>query len=183
MTGKENISSLPYQAFLLALRSHGNQFRKDGNPYIVHPFAVAMELAKNGADDLLISAGLLHDTIEDGGVTPEELRMTFGDEVLRLVLFDTEDKSLPWEQRKCATLTALEHCDRKCAMLVCADKLANIKDVQTELAKFGDSVWDWFKYGKEKQEWLYRRYVTALSRLSDLKMYNELKSTVEAVFS
>ena len=60
-------------AFLFALRVHGEQTRKDGKPYIVHPFSVATELAKNGADDALICAGLLHDTIEDGGVAPEEL--------------------------------------------------------------------------------------------------------------
>ena len=74
-------------AFLFALRVHGKQTRKDGKPYIVHPFSVATELAKNGADEELICAGLLHDTIEDGGVTPEELRCEFGDEVLRLVLW------------------------------------------------------------------------------------------------
>ena len=61
------------KAFLFALEVHGHQKRKDGKPYIVHPFSVANALARNGADDDLICAGLLHDTIEDGGVTPEEL--------------------------------------------------------------------------------------------------------------
>lgn len=116
-------------AFLFALRVHGKQTRKDGKPYIVHPFSVATELAKNGAGDDLVCAGLLHDTIEDGGVAPEELRREFGDEVLRLVLFDTENKELSWKERKDATLNALENCDRKCAMLICADKLSNIRDV------------------------------------------------------
>ena len=117
------------KAFLFALKVHGRQTRKDGKPYITHPFSVAMELAKNGANDELICAGLLHDTIEDGGVTPEELKREFGEEVLRLVLFDTENKKLSWKERKDATLLALENCDRKCAMLVCADKLSNIRDL------------------------------------------------------
>ena len=99
------------RAFLFALKVHGGQTRKDGKPYITHPFSVAMELAKNGASDELICAGLLHDTIEDGGVSPDELKREFGGEVLRLVLFDTENKRLSWKERKDATLLALENCN------------------------------------------------------------------------
>ncbi|MGM9682437.1 MAG: HD domain-containing protein, partial [Eubacteriales bacterium] len=133
------MTNMAEKAFLFALEVHGGQRRKDGKPYIVHPFAVATELSKNGADDDLICGGLLHDTIEDGGVTPKEIADKFGEEVLRLVLFDTEDKRLSWEERKRGTLEALEHCDRKCAMLLCADKLANIRDVESALAESGES--------------------------------------------
>lgn len=48
---------------------------------------------------------------------------------MRLVLFDTENKELSWKERKDATLQNLENCDRKCAMLICADKLSNIRDM------------------------------------------------------
>lgn len=176
------MNNLVNRAFLFALDVHSGQVRKDGKPYIVHPFAVANILAKNGASDELIAAGLLHDTIEDANVTAQELKQQFGEVVLRLILFDTEDKKLSWEQRKTATLNALENCDRECAMLVCADKLANISDVEIDIQQFGDSIWNRFKYGKEKQEWLYREYLTVFSRLSDLKMYTELKETVNSVF-
>lgn len=169
-------------AFLFALKVHGGQTRKDGKPYIVHPFSVAEELAKNGADDDLICAGLLHDTIEDGGVTTQELKDEFGDEVLRLVMFDTENKKLSWKERKDATLRALEKCDRKCAMLICADKLSNIRDISEGLENDGEAVWRRFKYGREQQEWLYNEYVGVLDRLSDLKMYFDLKQTVETIF-
>ncbi|MDD6735790.1 MAG: anti-sigma factor antagonist [Clostridiales bacterium] len=176
------MTNIVEKAFLFALEVHGKQKRKDGKPYIVHPFSVATELSKNGADDELICAGLLHDTIEDGGITPDEIKNKFGEEVLRIVLFDTEVKGLSWKERKRASLDALEHCDRKCAMLLCADKLANIRDVESGLAESGESVWDRFKYGREKQEWLYREYVDRFAVLSDLPMYNELKLTVERVF-
>lgn len=169
-------------AFLFALRVHGGQVRKDGKPYIVHPFSVATELAKNGAGDDLICAGLLHDTVEDGGAMPEELRREFGDEVLRLVLFDTENKSLSWKERKEATFHDLENCDRKCAMLICADKLANLRDMAEEFENEGDVVWKRFKHGKEEQEWLFRSCVEALGCLSDLPMYDDLRQTVESVF-
>ena len=167
---------------MFALRVHGKQFRKDGKPYIVHPFSVAAELAKNGADDELICAGLLHDTIEDGGVAPEELQQEFGDEVLRLVLFDTENKAISWKERKETTLHALESCDRKCAMLICADKLANLRDMAEGFDNEGEAFWERFKHGKEAQEWLFRECVGALGSLSDLQMYHDLQKTVEAVF-
>lgn len=171
------------RAFMFALNVHGGQTRKDGKPYITHPFSVAMELAKNGANDELICAGLLHDTIEDGGVTPDELKREFGEEVLRLVLFDTENKKLSWKERKDATLLALENCDRKCAMLICADKLSNIRDLADGLKDEGKSFWNKFKYGRDRQEWPFCEYVEVLSRLSNLKMYDELKQAVETVFN
>lgn len=170
------------RAFLFALRVHGGQLRKDGKPYIAHPFSVATELAKNGADDDLICAGLLHDTIEDGGVAPEEIKKNFGDEVLRIVQFDTEDKKMSWKQCKEATLHALKSCDRKCAMLVCADKLSNLKDIEESLEN-GDDVWSRFSKGKDLQAWLYRSFVDALEKIADLKMYGELKLIVERIFS
>lgn len=169
-------------AFLFALRVHGGQVRKDGVPYIVHPFSVATELAESGADEDLICAGLLHDTIEDGGVAPEELERNFGSEVLRIVMFDTENKALPWKERKDATVRALGHCDWKCAMLICADKLSNLKDIAEGIGNAGEEVWKNFTYGRKEQEWLYREYVGALSRLSDLAMYRDLKRLVEEVF-
>lgn len=171
------------RAILFALKAHSGQSRKDGKPYIAHPFSVATELAKNGADDDLICAGLLHDTIEDGGVDASELENKFGKEVLRLVLFDTENKELPWKERKSTALCALEACDRRCAMLICADKLSNLKDISDGLECSGEAVWEKFKYGRDGQEWLYGEYVKALAQLSDLKMYCELKQTANTVFS
>ena len=169
-------------AFMFALQVHGGQVRKDNKPYIVHLFSVAISLSKNGADDNLICAGLLHDTIEDGGVTPEELKEKFGSEVLQLILFDTENKNLSWKERKSATLKALTSCSRQCAMLVCADKLSNIQDIAEGFLKEGEEIWKKFKYGKKEQEWLYRSYVDVLSPLSNLKMYVDFKQTVETVF-
>lgn len=176
------MTDLINRAFLFALQAHKGQKRKDGKEYIAHPFAVAMRLAKNGADDTLIAAGLLHDTIEDAGVSAETLKKEFGEEVLRLVLFDTDDKTLSWEERKTANIKALNNCDRACAMLMCADKLENLNDIQTGLETTGESVWLNFKYGREKQEQLYRAYVAYLAQLSDSKMYNELKATVNHIF-
>ena len=171
-------------AFLFAMKAHEGQKRKDGRAYLVHPVEVAMELAKNGADDEVICAGLLHDTIEDTAVTEEKLRQVFSERVISLVLCDSEDKSLSWEERKMDAINRLRDPDasRDYKMLMCADKLVNLKNIQSEMRKSGDEVFQKFKRGKEKQAWLYRELVDALKELADLKMYQDLISVTEEVF-
>ena len=56
-------------------------------------------------------------------------------------------------------------------MLVCADKLSNIRDLAEGLEAEGEAVWNKFKYGRDRQEWLFREYVEVLSRRSDQRMY------------
>lgn len=170
------------KAFLFAYEAHKNQFRKDGKPYISHPFTVATELAKNGASDELICAGLLHDVIEDAGVTQREIQEKFGEKIARLVREDSEDKSLSWEQRKQITLNELKNGNREMCMLVCADKLANLREIYEQLELGNADVWSRFKRGKDKQEWLYREMLDVLSPVDDLKMYKELDTLTDKVF-
>ena len=61
------------------------QFRKSGEPYIIHPLSVALILADLELDKETIVAGLLHDVVEDTVMTSEEIRKEFGDEVELLV--------------------------------------------------------------------------------------------------
>lgn len=62
------------RALRFAVQAHGSQTRKGtAVPYITHPVGVALLLARTGASDDVIAAGLLHDTAEDCGVTLEEL--------------------------------------------------------------------------------------------------------------
>lgn len=177
------MNDLKIKALKFAGIAHQKDVRKGGLPYILHPVSVGLKLLENGASDELVAAGFLHDTIEDANVTPETIKQEFGEEVYRLVMFDTEDKSLSWEERKNATLKALENCDDACAMLVLADKLSNIIDIHESMNRDGDSIWSMFKRGKEKQEWLYNEYIQVFSRFSHLKMYQELKQEVETVFA
>lgn len=172
------------KAFAFALKAHGEQKRKDGKPYILHPVEVAFELAKNGASDELICAGLLHDTIEDAGVTREELAKEFSTSIADLVALDSEDKSLSWEKRKGQSLETLnaKNCPREFKMLMCADKLSNLRSIREDSKTMGDKVWELFKRGKDKQQWLYENIVLSLSDLGGMPMYNELKETVKTVF-
>jgi (p)ppGpp synthase/HD superfamily hydrolase len=171
------------EAFLFAYQAHKGQVRKDGLPYIAHPVEVAMELARNGADEPLIAAGYLHDTIEDANVTQDQLMAKFGKEVTDLVAKDSEDKSKSWEERKEETLQQLHQPnDKNFKMLICADKLSNLRSLKEALKKDGDATWSRFKRGPEKQAWLYREIVKALASLDGMPMYEELRRLTDEIF-
>jgi guanosine-3',5'-bis(diphosphate) 3'-pyrophosphohydrolase len=72
-------------AFDFAHQLHEGQYRASGEPYIIHPIAVADLLRDIGASAGVIAAGFLHDVVEDTGVTPEEIEAHFGAEVRALV--------------------------------------------------------------------------------------------------
>ncbi len=73
------------RAYDKAREMHEGQLRKSGEPYLVHPMAVAEILADLGMDENTIVAGLLHDVVEDTPYTAEELKQEFGEEVELLV--------------------------------------------------------------------------------------------------
>lgn len=73
------------KAYTFSLKAHANHIRYSGEPYFVHPAAVAKLLASMGMDAATVVAGLLHDAIEDARATPEEIEKEFGSEVLFLV--------------------------------------------------------------------------------------------------
>ncbi len=73
------------EAYEFAKLKHKDQFRKSGDPYIVHLIAVAHILASLQTGPSTIIAGLLHDTIEDTDTTADEIEKKFGSEILMLV--------------------------------------------------------------------------------------------------
>ncbi|OWZ83614.1 (p)ppGpp synthetase [Natranaerobius trueperi] len=73
------------RAYEYAKKQHGEQKRSSGEDYIIHPIEVALVLAELELDIDSISAGILHDVIEDTSVTKEDLEEKFGDEIALLV--------------------------------------------------------------------------------------------------
>ena len=73
------------KAYEFAKLKHEGQFRKSGEPYITHPMNVALILISVYADYETISAGLLHDVLEDCDCTPEEMEESFGSVITKLV--------------------------------------------------------------------------------------------------
>lgn len=73
------------KAIEIARKAHEGQFRKTGEPYIIHPLAVKKILEEWGMDEDTIIAGILHDTVEDTNLTLDDIRKKFGDSVAFLV--------------------------------------------------------------------------------------------------
>ncbi|KKP96840.1 MAG: GTP pyrophosphokinase [Candidatus Nomurabacteria bacterium GW2011_GWD2_36_14] len=81
---KEDVE-LIQRAYDFAKKAHSGQLRKSGEPYFNHVFATAKNLAELGMKAKTISAGLLHDVIEDTSITEEDIKKEFGEEILSLI--------------------------------------------------------------------------------------------------
>lgn len=78
------------KAYHFAKAAHQGQLRKSGEPYFVHVFTTAKNLADLNMDGTVVAAGFLHDVLEDTKVTEDEMRAEFGDEITNLVLSVTK---------------------------------------------------------------------------------------------
>ncbi|MCB0962212.1 MAG: bifunctional (p)ppGpp synthetase/guanosine-3',5'-bis(diphosphate) 3'-pyrophosphohydrolase, partial [Acidimicrobiales bacterium] len=121
------------QAYELAASAHEGQFRKSGEPYIHHPLAVARIVADLGLDDVTVAAALLHDSVEDTGVTLEQVSARFGDEVawivdgvtkLDRVQFDSKAAQQAASMRKMLVAMAK---DLRVLMIKLSDRLHNMR--------------------------------------------------------
>ena len=77
--------SVIIKAYEIARKLHDGQFRKSGEPYIIHPVAVAKILAQFGMDNETVIAGLLHDVVEDTRYTREQLAEDFDEKIADLL--------------------------------------------------------------------------------------------------
>ncbi len=84
------------QAYVFARNAHEGQKRRSGEPYIIHPVAVAQILAEMGMDADSICAALLHDVVEDTPVTDQQIRASFGESVEQLVDGVTKIGQIPF---------------------------------------------------------------------------------------
>lgn len=125
-------------------------------PYIVHPLTVGLILASVGANEDLIIAGILHDTIEDSredkkSFVPERIEERFGKKVLDLVLSVTEqDKSLSWEERKAEARKHIKTFSNDAVLLKSADIIANSSELIDDYNKRGEEVFKIFNAPKDK---------------------------------
>lgn len=87
-------SKLILRAYDYARKHHGDQVRKSGEPYLIHPINVAYILADIGLDDSTICAGLMHDLVEDTDVTQEDITNEFGIEISEMVAGVTKLSSI-----------------------------------------------------------------------------------------
>lgn len=123
------------KAYSFADKAHKDHKRKSGEPYIIHLYETAKILASLGMGAKTISAGLLHDCIEDVDVTSDQLQKEFGDEINRLVLGVTELGLLRYRgQKKHAEslrkLFVVTSQDPRVLIIKLADKLHNMRTIE-----------------------------------------------------
>jgi (p)ppGpp synthase/HD superfamily hydrolase len=116
-----------------AAEKHAQQKRKGekGEPYFNHLLEVAELIAASSRDlDVeLTMAAFLHDTVEDTGVTLEELEKNFGQDVAALVAEVTDDKSLAKETRKQLQVQTAHKKSARAQTLKLADKISNLRSI------------------------------------------------------
>lgn len=153
---------------------HARQKRKgvDGEPYVNHLIEVAELIAgcSRTLDADLVIAGLLHDTVEDVGVTLDELAQEFGAGVAALVAEVTDDKSLPKETRKALQIANAPKKSARAQVIKLADKISNLRSL------LASPPADWtFERRRQYFDWA-RQVVDALS-LPNLQLKAEFDRT------
>ena len=120
-------------AALFAAHKHAGQRRKGdaGEPYVNHLIEVASLVANAWPepDANLVAAALLHDAIEDAGVTRDEIAGLFGEDVASLVSEVTDDKSLPKLERKRLQVEHAPHKSSRAGAIKLADKISNLRSI------------------------------------------------------
>jgi guanosine-3',5'-bis(diphosphate) 3'-pyrophosphohydrolase len=149
-----------------AAQKHAGQRRKGAaaEPYINHLLEVAELVASALAepDTNLVIAALLHDTVEDTGVTKEVLVETFGSDVADLVMEVTDDKSLPKAERKRLQIVHASQISVRAQVIKLADKISNLRGI------LDSPPADWS--GERKQEYFEwaKRVVDGLSAPNEM---------------
>lgn len=186
------------KALNFAASAHASVKNEDGSigqkrkgtdiPYIVHPVEVWQILRENGCSPAVQIAGLLHDCLEDAGITAEQIEKEFNKEIRELVESESEDKMRhlsekdSWKARKQATIDELTTASKETMMVCNADKLSNLRCMAYDLATIGDKLWERFNASKEDIKWYYSSIVEALKTISDMDMWKELNELIENVF-
>ena len=129
-------------ALHVAYRAHYGQTRKgDGSPYVSHPIEVAHMLHEAVCDPQVVAAGLLHDAIEDGGITAGEIADEVGAVVASLVEAMTERKDVrDYERRKLEHRVRVARAGRRVTAIYAADRLANLRALRAAYADQGEAV-------------------------------------------
>ncbi|WII93290.1 bifunctional (p)ppGpp synthetase/guanosine-3',5'-bis(diphosphate) 3'-pyrophosphohydrolase [Kingella negevensis] len=127
------------KACAFAFHAHDGQIRKSGEPYITHPIAVATELARWRMDIQALSAGLMHDVLEDTSVTKEQMTAEFGDTIAEMVDGLSKLENLKYDSKE-------EHQAESFRKLI----LAMTKDVRVIIVKLSDRLHNMRTLGAKK---------------------------------
>ncbi len=178
------------EAVEFAAIAHDGQYRKGTKiPYITHVVETGIIATTMTDNENVIIAAILHDVLEDTCSEPYEISSKFNDEVLDLVMQESEDKmkdissDASWKIRKEVFLDHLGKAPINAKIICLADKLSNMRlSVKTHAQK-GDDMWLTFNQkDKSEQEWYYRSIYKKCSELKDTAAYKEYVDCCDKVF-
>ncbi|SGY30271.1 BQ5605_C002g01137 [Microbotryum silenes-dioicae] len=147
------------ETLAFSARAHEKQKRKNkqGTPYIQHPLDVARRIAAPPSslapspDVKILQAAILHDTIEDTDVTPEDLERHFGREVMEIVMECTDDGTLSKAERKQTQIDRAPSRSFRAKQVKLADKWSNLTDltIDVPVGWTAQRVQEYFIWGKK----------------------------------
>lgn len=172
---KTDTMNILEEAIIYATVMHQGKVRKlRGNPFILHPIEVAQILSTMTDDQEIITAGILHDIVEDTDGTLGEIEKRFGKRVADLVASESETEILgetagaSWKRRKETALLVLKNSqDIGVPMLWLADKLANVRSIAGIYSEQGEALWQRFD---QKDIAMQRWYYQSVAELVELQL-------------
>lgn len=179
------------EAIAFAVKAHdGMRRKKSESPYILHPLEAAAIVGTMTDDQNLIAAAVLHDVVEDAGITMDEIERCFGKRVRQLVACETENKreELPpedtWRIRKEESLQVLKNAEDPAVLMVwLGDKLSNMRAIYRDWKVEGDAMWQRFHQSDPAvQGWYYTTIAELTKRLAHTAAWTEYKTLTDIVF-
>ena len=178
------------RAIVYAVRAHaGTERRGKGFPYIVHPMEAVAIVATMTSDQELLAAAALHDTVEDTGVTVQDLEAEFGPRVASLVADESDilvegvPETASWRTRKQAAIDRLARASHDAKMVALGDKLSNMRAIARDYAVQGEALWALFHAPHPSDHaWHYRGLADSLRELKDTFAFQEFEALIKQVF-
>ena len=181
--------TLVTQAAVFAAHAHDGATRKGSQiPYIVHPMEAAAIAATLTDDPHVVAAAMLHDVMEDCGVSFEELRARFGERVATLVRDESQSEGpesrASWGRRKREAVRRLARGSRDAKIICLSDKLRNMRAIFRDVGREGDAVFLRFnKHDKRQHAWYYRSCAALMEgELGRTLAWQELSGLIAQVF-
>ena len=180
------------EAMVFAVRTHDGMRRRQSNlPYRLHPMEAAAIVGSLTDNQEVIAAAVLHDVVEDAGVTMQQIEERFGKRIAQLVASETENKreQLPaestWRIRKEEAVNFLKNTtDIEIKMMYLGDKLANLRAIYPGWKKEENAFWQHFNQKDPAwQAWYYRSIAGCLRELSDTLAWQEFDRLIRIIFA
>jgi (p)ppGpp synthase/HD superfamily hydrolase len=163
-------------------RSQNRKYPGIEVPYVSHLAGVAAILSRHGFAEPVVTAGVLHDAIEDCDITRDEIARLFGDDVAALVEHVTEEdqSSTPWEERKRLYLERFAHKPWEAQAITLADKIDNFESIVVCAELHGDP-WAMFRRGKKAQMIRFEELEAKLANLPPHPLVEEYRVALDQV--